>query len=111
MPGLAYVDFVDDEDLAAAIAKNRKMFLGKKISIERSNPKKEEPIVQIKPWSQVSDLRSSRSYSNQQCVVPNPAFGVPIVVAVPAKRLLGTFGCVIGLSSNVVRCLFPCFST
>ncbi|CAN7081617.1 unnamed protein product, partial [Brassica oleracea var. botrytis] len=38
--GLAYVDFVDDEDLAAAIAKNRKMFLGKKISIERSNPKK-----------------------------------------------------------------------
>ena len=73
--------------------------------------KQEEPIVQIKPWSQVSDLRSSRSYSNQQCVVPNPAFGVPIVVAVPAKRLLGTFGCVIGLSSNVVRCLFPCFST
>ncbi|KAL1222530.1 Pre-mRNA-processing factor 39-1 [Cardamine amara subsp. amara] len=38
--GLAYVDFVDDEHLAAAIAKNRKMFLGKKISIARSNPKK-----------------------------------------------------------------------
>ncbi|RID78628.1 hypothetical protein BRARA_A01434 [Brassica rapa] len=38
--GLAYVDFVDDEHLAAAIAKNRKMLLGKKISIARSNPKK-----------------------------------------------------------------------
>ncbi|VVA96931.1 unnamed protein product [Arabis nemorensis] len=38
--GLAYVDFSDDEHLAAAIAKNRKMFLGKKISIARSNPKK-----------------------------------------------------------------------
>ena len=31
---------MDDEDLAAAIAKNRKMFLGKKISTEQSNPKK-----------------------------------------------------------------------
>ncbi|XP_010433793.1 PREDICTED: squamous cell carcinoma antigen recognized by T-cells 3-like [Camelina sativa] len=38
--GLAYVDFVNDEHLAAAIAKNRKMFFGKKISIARSNPKK-----------------------------------------------------------------------
>ncbi|AEE84882.1 RNA-binding domain superfamily [Arabidopsis suecica] len=38
--GLAYADFVDDEHLAAAIAKNRKMFFGKKISIARSNPKK-----------------------------------------------------------------------
>ncbi|KAL0873421.1 hypothetical protein Bca101_023126 [Brassica carinata] len=38
--GLAYVDFVDDEHLAAAIAKNRKMLLGKKISIARSNPKR-----------------------------------------------------------------------
>ncbi|KAG2248728.1 hypothetical protein Bca4012_087950 [Brassica carinata] len=38
--GLAYVDFVDDEHLAAAISKNRKMLLGKKISIARSNPKK-----------------------------------------------------------------------
>lgn len=40
LQGLAYVDFVDDEHLAAAIAKNRNMFLGKKISIARSNPKK-----------------------------------------------------------------------
>uniref|UniRef100_A0A1J3I6W5 Squamous cell carcinoma antigen recognized by T-cells 3 n=1 Tax=Noccaea caerulescens TaxID=107243 RepID=A0A1J3I6W5_NOCCA len=38
--GLAYVDFVDDEHLASAIAKNRKMLLGKKISIARSNPKR-----------------------------------------------------------------------
>ncbi|XP_010448584.1 PREDICTED: squamous cell carcinoma antigen recognized by T-cells 3-like [Camelina sativa] len=38
--GLAYVDFMNDEHLAAAIAKNRRMFFGKKISIARSNPKK-----------------------------------------------------------------------
>ncbi|KDP40896.1 hypothetical protein JCGZ_24895 [Jatropha curcas] len=37
--GLAYVDFSDDECLAAAIAKNRQMLLGKKLSIARSDPK------------------------------------------------------------------------
>lgn len=31
---------MDEEHLASAIAKNRKMFLGKKISIARSNPKR-----------------------------------------------------------------------
>ncbi|CAF2131143.1 unnamed protein product [Brassica rapa] len=45
--GLAYVDFVDDEDFAAAIAKNKKMFLGKKISIERSNPKKGKKRISV----------------------------------------------------------------
>ncbi|CAN7014302.1 unnamed protein product [Brassica rapa subsp. trilocularis] len=45
--GLAYVNFVDDEDLAAAIAKNIKMFLGKKISIERSNPKKGKKKISV----------------------------------------------------------------
>ncbi|CAG7887499.1 squamous cell carcinoma antigen recognized by T-cells 3 [Brassica rapa] len=62
--GLAYVDFVDDEHLAAAIAKNRKMLLGKKISIARSNPKKgkkdftrrgNEGSGNSKDTSQVSD--------------------------------------------------------
>ncbi|CAM8971398.1 unnamed protein product [Rhodiola kirilowii] len=38
--GLAYVDFCDDDHLAAAVAKNRKLLLGKKISIARSNPPK-----------------------------------------------------------------------
>ncbi|XP_010529912.1 PREDICTED: squamous cell carcinoma antigen recognized by T-cells 3 [Tarenaya hassleriana] len=38
--GLAYVDFADDEHLNAAIAKNRNMHMGKKVSIARSNPKK-----------------------------------------------------------------------
>ncbi|CAN1183339.1 Polyadenylate-binding protein 2-B [Linum perenne] len=38
--GLAYVDFSDDEHLAAALAKNKQTFLGKKLSIARSNPKK-----------------------------------------------------------------------
>ncbi|KAF8404008.1 hypothetical protein HHK36_008884 [Tetracentron sinense] len=37
--GLAYVDFLDDEHLAAALAKNRRMLLGRNLSIARSNPK------------------------------------------------------------------------
>ncbi|KAJ9159110.1 hypothetical protein P3X46_024637 [Hevea brasiliensis] len=37
--GLAYVDFSDDEHLAAAILKNKQMLLGKKLSIARSDPK------------------------------------------------------------------------
>ncbi|XP_028762841.1 squamous cell carcinoma antigen recognized by T-cells 3 [Neltuma alba] len=36
--GLAYVDFLDEEHLAAAVAKNKKMLLGKKLSIARSDP-------------------------------------------------------------------------
>ncbi|CAF2149581.1 BnaA01g13750D [Brassica napus] len=72
--------------------------------------KQEEAIVEIKPLSQVSDLRINQSY--QQYMVPNPSVGVPIIVeAAPAKRSsVGIFGCVIELSSNVVRCFFPCFS-
>ncbi|CAH8382900.1 unnamed protein product [Eruca vesicaria subsp. sativa] len=71
--------------------------------------KQEEAIVEIKPLSQVSDLRIHKSY--QQYMVPNPSVGVPIIVeAAPAKRSsVGIFGCVIELSSNVVRCFFPCF--
>ncbi|GAV63314.1 RRM_1 domain-containing protein/Lsm_interact domain-containing protein, partial [Cephalotus follicularis] len=37
--GLAYVDFTDDAHLAAAVAKNRQILLGKKLSIARSDPK------------------------------------------------------------------------
>ncbi|XP_020589092.1 squamous cell carcinoma antigen recognized by T-cells 3 isoform X2 [Phalaenopsis equestris] len=37
--GLAYVDFVDEEHLAAAIAKNKHKLLGKRLSIARSDPK------------------------------------------------------------------------
>ncbi|CAK7357216.1 unnamed protein product [Dovyalis caffra] len=37
--GLAYVDFVDDQHLAAAITKNKQMLHGKKLSIARSDPK------------------------------------------------------------------------
>lgn len=40
MKGLAYVDFSDDAHLAGALAKNRQMLLGKKLSIARSNPNK-----------------------------------------------------------------------
>ncbi|KAJ1385724.1 RNA-binding domain superfamily [Sesbania bispinosa] len=38
--GLAYVDFLDDEHLAAAVAKNKNRLLGKKLSIARSDPKR-----------------------------------------------------------------------
>ncbi|KAK7258271.1 hypothetical protein RIF29_23842 [Crotalaria pallida] len=38
--GLAYVDFIDDEHLAAAVAKNKHRLLGKKLSIARSDPKR-----------------------------------------------------------------------
>ncbi|KAL2593527.1 hypothetical protein AAZV13_12G135000 [Glycine max] len=38
--GLAYVDFLDEEHLAAAIAKNRLKLIGKKLSIARSDPKR-----------------------------------------------------------------------
>lgn len=40
LKGLAYVDFLDDEHLAAAIAKNRQKLIGKKLSIARSDPKR-----------------------------------------------------------------------
>ena len=40
MKGLAYVDFLDEEHLAAAIAKNRQKLIGKKLSIARSDPKR-----------------------------------------------------------------------
>ncbi|CAJ1963814.1 unnamed protein product [Sphenostylis stenocarpa] len=38
--GLAYVDFLDDEHLAAAVAKNKQKLIGKKLSIARSDPKR-----------------------------------------------------------------------
>ncbi|KAK1370555.1 Squamous cell carcinoma antigen recognized by T-cells 3 [Heracleum sosnowskyi] len=37
--GLAYIDFSDDEHLAAALKKNKRILLGKKVSIARSDPK------------------------------------------------------------------------
>lgn len=40
MKGLAYVDFLDDEHLAAAVAKNKHSLLGKKLSIAQSDPKR-----------------------------------------------------------------------
>lgn len=40
MKGLAYVDFLDDEHLAAAVAKNKNILLGKKLSIARSDPRR-----------------------------------------------------------------------
>ena len=39
LQGLAYVDFSDDAHLAAAVAKNKKTLMGKRLSIARSDPK------------------------------------------------------------------------
>ncbi|XP_021298484.1 squamous cell carcinoma antigen recognized by T-cells 3 [Herrania umbratica] len=60
--GLAYVDFVDDEHLAAAVMKNKQMLHGKKLSIARSNPKqrKKESFVLNAPGGHV-DASSNRS--------------------------------------------------
>ncbi|XP_062095032.1 uncharacterized protein LOC133800931 isoform X1 [Humulus lupulus] len=38
--GLAYVDFLDDAHLTAAISKNKEILLGKKLSIARSEPRR-----------------------------------------------------------------------
>lgn len=38
MKGLAYVDFSDDPHLAAALKKNKQIFMGKKVSILKSDP-------------------------------------------------------------------------
>ncbi|URE31735.1 Suppressor of forked protein (Suf) [Musa troglodytarum] len=43
--GLAYVDFSDDEHLAAAVAKNKQKLLGKKLSIARSDPKRSQKRI------------------------------------------------------------------
>lgn len=40
MKGLAYVDFLDDEHLAAALAKNKQKLIGQKLSIARSDPRR-----------------------------------------------------------------------
>lgn len=50
LKGLAYVDFIDEDHLAAAVAKNKHMLLGKRLSIARSNPKqKKESNASIAP--------------------------------------------------------------
>lgn len=38
--GLAYVDFNDEESLAAAVARNKEELMGRQVSIARSNPTK-----------------------------------------------------------------------
>ncbi|PPR92373.1 hypothetical protein GOBAR_AA28295 [Gossypium barbadense] len=55
--GLAYVDFKDDVHLAAAVAKNKQMFLGKKLSVARSNPKqgKRESLAHTAPGEEASN--------------------------------------------------------
>lgn len=40
--GLAYIDFSDDDHLAAAVAKNKQKLFGKKLNIARSDPKRSQ---------------------------------------------------------------------
>jgi len=40
LQGLAYVDFLDNKHLEAAIKKNKQKLLGKRVSIARSDPSK-----------------------------------------------------------------------
>lgn len=69
----------------------------------------EETIVETNPLllSQVSDVRIYQSYQQYMNMVPNPTSGVPIVEPATAKRSVGIFGCVIELSSSLVRCFTP----
>ncbi|CAB4267689.1 unnamed protein product [Prunus armeniaca] len=57
--GLAYVDFSDDAHLVAAVAKNKQMLLGKKLSIARSDPKHGK-----KEHARGSESRESAETSN-----------------------------------------------
>ncbi|KAH0988542.1 hypothetical protein GBA52_000025 [Prunus armeniaca] len=59
LPGLAYVDFSDDAHLVAAVAKNKQMLLGKKLSIARSDPKHGK-----KEHARGSESRESAETSN-----------------------------------------------
>ncbi|KAL9249502.1 RNA-binding protein 34-like protein [Drosera capensis] len=45
--GLAYVDFADDDHLAAAIAKNMQSLMGKKLNIARPDPKKAKSKIPL----------------------------------------------------------------
>lgn len=49
--GLAYVDFSDDAHLSAALAKNRKDLLGKKVSVARSDPRQSKKKGMLGPKS------------------------------------------------------------
>ncbi|GKV31604.1 hypothetical protein SLEP1_g40281 [Rubroshorea leprosula] len=59
--GLAYVDFIDDDHLARAVAKNKHMLLEKRLSIARSNPKqKKESNASIAPGEHVGFRKQTR---------------------------------------------------
>ncbi|KAL9246096.1 hypothetical protein vseg_019674 [Gypsophila vaccaria] len=61
--GLAYVDFSDDEHLNAALEKNKRMFLMKRVSIARSDPGKSK---KHSGGHQKTDKEGSRSMSGDQ---------------------------------------------
>ncbi|GLT41344.1 hypothetical protein SLA2020_154160 [Shorea laevis] len=60
--GLAYVGFIDEDQVAAAVAKNKHMLLGKRLSIARFNPKqKKESNASIAPGEHVESSKQTRA--------------------------------------------------
>ncbi|KAF4403612.1 hypothetical protein G4B88_002465 [Cannabis sativa] len=56
----------------------------------------------------VVEDQSSSSSSYQQYMVPNPVYGIPVVVA-ERERSGGVFGCVVNFGRHLFRCFFPCY--
>ncbi|KAM3290962.1 hypothetical protein P3S67_019251 [Capsicum chacoense] len=46
---------------------------------------------------------------SQQYMVPNQAYGVPVMAEARVERAGGAFGCVINFGAHLFRCFFPCF--
>nr|XP_027071931.1 uncharacterized protein LOC113696746 [Coffea arabica] len=47
--------------------------------------------------------------SYQQYMVPNPAYGVPLLPQVRRERRGGAFECMFAFGAHLFRCFFPCF--
>ncbi|KAJ4846914.1 hypothetical protein Tsubulata_010310 [Turnera subulata] len=89
--GLAYVDFSDEKHLTAAVAKNRKMLLGKKLSIARSDPKKGKKDVRqgLKQDGNTSDPSGAGGDSASKGSVESTKENEPSQFPRSAARRLG----------------------
>lgn len=71
MKGLAYVDFSDDRHLDAALKKNKQIFMGKKVSILKSDPqqgKRKEGGRNVQPGH--GKLMQQHCLSSKCCMLP-----------------------------------------
>lgn len=66
------MDFKDDVHLAAAVAKNKQMFLGKKLSVARSNPKqgKRESLAHTAPGGKQKGYNFTLSFLSLRLLFP-----------------------------------------